>query len=255
MNNKSFVNWIGNKYNIREQIINHFPNKYNNYFEPFVGSGIIFFNAPKQNSILIDSNVELVNTYNIIKNNPEELLDLLLSFEINEFEFESLKNLDREDDYLDIDNIYKAARFIYINLNSEENFYHVNNDGLCINKYKIKNKKTINFETFYQCNFLLQKANILCENYDYILNLVQENDLVYLDPPYDGNFFFHYNNHDKFKQEEQIKLKEFCDKLNEKKVFFVLSNSKTNFIKSLYINYNLYDIKELKRIELIIKNF
>lgn len=124
MNNKSFVDWVGNKYNIREQIINHFPNKYNNYFEPFVGSGIIFFNAPKQNSILIDSNVELVNTYNIIKNNPEELLDLLLSFEINEFEFESLKNLDREDDYLDIDNIYKAARFIYINLNSEENFYH-----------------------------------------------------------------------------------------------------------------------------------
>lgn len=255
MNNKSFINWTGNKYNIKDQILKHFPIKYNNYFEPFVGSGIIFFNSPKTNSVLIDSNIELVNTYNILKYYPDELLDLILSFKINESEFDYLKYLDREDDYCELDNIYKAARFIYINLNSVENFYNVDGDGLCINTFRTKNFKSIDFEIFYKCNLLLQKANIYCENYDYILDLIKENDLIYLDPPYDGNFFFHYNNNEKFTKDDQIKLKEFCDKINEKKAYFILSNSKTNFIKELYNKYNIYEIKEIKRIELLIKNF
>ena len=73
----------------------------------------------------------------------------------------------------------------------------------------------------------------------------EENDFVYLDPPYDvdekSNGFISYTI-GKFSRQEQIRLKNECDKLNEKGTRFVLSNSTTDFIKDIYSNYKMIEI-------------
>ena len=64
---------------------------------------------------------------------------------------------------------------------------------------------------------------------------------VYLDPPYDPvskTAFFTSYSQTGFSKEDQIRLKNFCDRLNERGIRFMLSNSATSFIKELYKDYD-----------------
>ena len=72
-----FLKWAGGKRQLINQIDNYLPNSFNNYIEPFVGGGAIFFYLLPKKAILIDNNSVLINVYRIIKNNVEELIELL----------------------------------------------------------------------------------------------------------------------------------------------------------------------------------
>ena len=65
-----FVKWVGGKRQLIEQFQELLPKKFNNYFEPFVGGGAVFFNVQKKKSYLSDMNEELINTYQVIKDHP-----------------------------------------------------------------------------------------------------------------------------------------------------------------------------------------
>lgn len=258
--NSSFLKWIGNKKASTKFIISKFPKDFNHYFEPFVGSGYIYFNILKsQHSTISDINPELINLYNVIKYNLNELLEQLFFYDNNLYTFEYLKNLDRHDNYPEASNILKATRFLYININSLQQFYKTDLNGLCINTYNKNNlNKTFDLHSIKLANLYLQNTNIYNFNYEHILPLVKEKDLIYLDPPYfDNTLNFHYNNHNKFLFEDHIKLKEFCDKLNEKKAYFFLSNYALPEIIDLYKEYNqhIIDFKFKSKKEILISNF
>ncbi|TAK57320.1 hypothetical protein EPO17_02225, partial [Patescibacteria group bacterium] len=81
---KPFVKWVGGK----RQLLTQFrlmklypPEKFDiktgRYFEPFVGGGAVFFDLLPEKAFLSDLNNELVTTYNVIKNNVEDLIRLL----------------------------------------------------------------------------------------------------------------------------------------------------------------------------------
>ena len=48
---KPFTKWVGGKRQLLPNLLSLIPSKFNNYFEPFVGGGALFFElAPKKSS-------------------------------------------------------------------------------------------------------------------------------------------------------------------------------------------------------------
>jgi len=250
-----FIKWVGGKRGLLSQILPLIPKKFNNYFEPFVGGGALFFELyslgllKDKNIYLFDINAELINTYNMVKNNPTLLINELEIFKekhSKEFYYE-VRAWDREDNYLEIDALIRAVRFIYLNKTCFNGLYRVNKK----NQYNVpignyKNPNICNTEVIYSASEALQNATILNTSYKDVTKYATEDDFVYFDPPYhpltETSSFTSYSEHE-FLENEQFELFELFDELSEKNVNVVHSNSDTKFIKELY---NKYQINEMK---------
>ncbi len=246
-----FIKWVGGKRGLLEQILPLFPKKFNNYYEPFIGGGAVFFELfskgllENKKIVLSDINNELINAYNIIKTNPYELITNLENYKkqhSKEFYYK-IRELDRKKNYKKLSNLEKATRFIYLNKTCFNGLYRVNKKGYFntpIGSYK--NPNIADSDTILSASEALQNATIKQQLFKDILKEVQEDDLVYFDPPYyplnDTSNFTSYDSNC-FLKDEQFELFEVFDKLADKGVKVVQSNSDTNFIKDLYKKYDI----------------
>lgn len=244
--------WIGGKTQLLSTIVPLLPDNYNTYCEPFVGGGALLFHVQPHTAIINDINTELITTYNVIKYDVENLIVELKTFK-NESDFYYwVRSWDRDTDaYNNISDIKKAARILYLNKTCFNGLYRVNNQG----KYnapfgKHKNPKIVNEVVLRQVSEYFNKCDITILNADYtkVLESLPRDSFVYLDPPYDpvtktANFTKYTSNG--FSQDDQIELKEMCDKLTSRGIKFMLSNSSTEFIKNLYSDGEKYNIIEV----------
>jgi len=246
-----FIKWVGGKRGLIEQILPLFPKDFNDYYEPFVGGGAIFFELfakgllYNKKVILSDINGELVNTYKVIKNNPFELIDNLERFKeqhTKEFYYK-IRELDRKENYNQLSNLQKATRFIYLNKTCFNGLYRVNKKGYFntpIGSYK--NPNISNRDQILNASEALQNVQIVQQSFKEIIKQAKKNDLVYFDPPYyplnnSSNFTSYDSNC--FLENEQFELFELFDKLSDMGAKVVQSNSDTKFIKDLYKNYDI----------------
>ena len=246
-----FVKWVGGKRGLFKQMLPLFPKKFNNYFEPFVGGGAVFFELcsrgllENKKIVLSDINTELINTYQVIKNSPKELIKNLQKYKdkhSKEFYYQ-IRELDRSKNYKSLSDIEKATRFIYLNKTCFNGLYRVNKKGYFNTPMgSYKNPNIADIETILNASEALQNATILYQPFDEVLNQAKKDDLVYFDPPYyplnaTSNFTSYDSNC--FLEEEQFRLFETFDKLAQQGVKVVESNSDTKFIKELYKNYDI----------------
>ena len=119
---KPFLRWAGGKKWLVKEINNFLPKeKFNNYHEPFIGGGAIFFNLlPDNISYLNDLNIELIETYQLIKNNVEEVISELKKFKNNEDCYYLVRSKKYRNE------AKRAARFIFLNQTSFNGIYRVN---------------------------------------------------------------------------------------------------------------------------------
>ena len=127
-NIKPFLRWAGGKNWFRKHVEEYVPNQFENYYEPFLGGGSIFFYLKskvliKNKAYLSDSNKDLINTYRVIKNNLTELQNLLINHIDHEDEYYRMRELIFENP------IEKAAQFLYLNKTSFNGIYRVNKSG------------------------------------------------------------------------------------------------------------------------------
>ena len=111
-NLKSPVKWVGGKSKLKQDIIKLFPEKYNSYHEIFLGGGSIGLSI-KGKKYFSDSNPNLINMWNCIKNNPEELITSLESFKNNKTQFLEKRQKINSDFF--IRDVERAATFIFLN--------------------------------------------------------------------------------------------------------------------------------------------
>lgn len=246
-----FVKWVGGKRGLLEQIIPLFPKKFNNYFEPFVGGGAVFFELYSKGFlrdkkiVLSDINKELINAYRVIKNSTKELIKNLQKYKdkhSKEFYYQ-IRELDRQEDYKRLSDIEKATRFIYLNKTCFNGLYRVNKKGFFntpIGSYK--NPNIADAETILNASEALQNVTIINQSFDEVLNQAKKDDLVYFDPPYyplnKTSSFTSYDSNC-FLEDEQFELFEVFERLSKKGVKVVESNSDTEFIKELYSDYEI----------------
>ncbi len=239
------VKWAGGKRQLLKNIIPLVP-AFNKYFEPFVGGAALLFALHPQKACINDLNIELINVYETIRDNKDELINLLKIHKNNNSKdyFYNIRNIDRNTNaYSQLTKVEKAARMIYLNKTCFNGLYRVNKAGefnVPFGKYNnpdIVPEKIIDSISEYFNNSNIQIKN---ESYSNVVMSAKEGDFVYFDPPYyplsETSSFTSYTS-EGFGEAEQRELKQICDFLTKHKVKFLLSNSYCDFIKDLYKEY------------------
>ncbi|MFK8269035.1 DNA adenine methylase [Capnocytophaga cynodegmi] len=264
---KPFLKWAGGKTQLISEIERNLPLKLVQgnftYIEPFVGSGAVLFwmlnNFPNlKKAVINDINQDLINTYKTIASNPNELISIL---EILQSEYHDLDGNDekKKQYYYDKRALYNtrkeekighSALFIFLNRTCFNGLYRVNRKNefnVPMGSYK---KPTIcDTENLLAVSEALQKVEILCGDFEQTLPYAEENSLFYFDPPYkplgETSSFNSYAKDD-FNDEEQIRLRDFCNRLDTLNHTWILSNSdvkgknaEDNFFDDLYAEFSI----------------
>lgn len=236
-----FVKWVWWKRQLISQLEKLFPKEFNNYFEPFVWGGAVFFNLQKEKSFLSDINEELINTYKVIKENPKKLIKFLETCEYSKEFYEEIRSWDRQENWQkNYSEIERAWRFIYLNRTCFNWLYRVNSKWqFNVPMWSYKNPNFVQKENIINTSKLLNKtkAEIKLHSFDKVLENANSGDFIYFDPPYDTltkNKNFTSYNESWFWREMQKKLAEVFRKLDEKWCKVMLSNHNTDFIREIY---------------------
>lgn len=242
---KPFLKWAGGKSKLLPQLVELRPQTYNTYFEPFLGSGALFFRLKPTIAVLSDVNSELINLYLVVKENVSGLIAELGSYKNSEEIYYLVRHKDRDPDYSSWTSIQKAARFLYLNKTCWNGLYRVNSEGYFNVPYgNRKNVNIIDKKTLLACSALLQTVNILNNDFEYVLSIAKKDDFLFIDPPYipitDTSFTSYTVNG--FSIDDHIRLRNMCDVLHDRGVKFMISNSNAGKVLELYKNYNISTI-------------
>lgn len=290
---KPFVKWAGGKGNLLNILESQLPADFDSqarvtYIEPFVGGGAMLFHMlsmhPKIERVVInDINKDLIRCYQLVKENPQTLIELLEPFEQRYYE---LSEDERRQYYYELRHEYnnaelaadqRAAYLIVLNHTCFNGLYRENASG-CFNvPYGCyKKPKICNVDVIMADHEALKKVDIYCGDYkDVFSHLGKGYNFVYLDPPYRpllGSDNFKQYSKSGFGDPEQVELKDFSDRLTDRGCHLMLSNSDSNnadgtsFFEILYEGYtfgkvlaprfiNAYAERREKQMEVLIKNY
>ena len=248
--NKPFLRWTGGK----NWLVPYFSKiiskiDFNNYHEPFLGGGSIYFSLNNQKkAYLSDFNDELINCYKQVRDQPTSLIRILSGFPQNKDYYYKI----RESSFKS--KLKMAARFIYLNKTSFNGIDRVNSSG----KYNVPyGKKSFDHEKISEliksCSLQLKNANLISADFKEFVDNVKKNDLVYLDPPYtithNNNGFIKYNEK-LFSFTDQIILSTLIAEIRKKRAYYILSNAYHPDVKKIYDKFG-DKVIALERISLI----
>lgn len=236
-----FLKWAGGKRQLLPAIRPLLPAKIERYYEPFLGGGAVFFDLMPQNAIVNDLNMELINCYTVIRDQPEELLETFRGYNDDGDEDTLYYTRDMDDAERDeLSPLQRATRILYLNRMYLRHVVQVDEKGNSTVPYDPQ--ATYNFAdpvVFRAVSLFLNRHQIEITSVDYARSVegAGKGDFVYFDPPADfvsDSASFTGYNLNSFGRDEQKRLKATCDELTDKGVKWLLSNSNTRFIRQLY---------------------
>jgi DNA adenine methylase len=240
---KPFIKWVGGKTQLLPELTARIPSNIETYFEPFLGGGALFFHLSPTNSILLDINPELTNSYNTIASQVHELIEDLKQHIYTKEYYYQIRNIDRTKEYESWSAVQKASRLIYLNRTCFNGLYRVNKNGQFNTPMgRYKNPKIVDEYNLKACSQTLQKAQILTGSFLEIEDKITKNDFVYFDPPYaplNATSSFTTYTQEGFDAAMQSNLLKLCDRLNARGIRFMVSNSNAPLILDLYQNYKI----------------
>lgn len=243
-----FTKWTGGKRKLLPELLRLLPKKIENYYEPFIGGGALFFEMMPDKATINDFNEELINCYKQIKSNPQELIELLkIHSEKNSKDYYlALRSLDREESFSELSKIERAARIMYMLRVDFNGLYRVNSKNQFNVPYgNYKNPKIVDEELILNINHYLNKSevNITSGDFEETVKTAREGDFVYFDPPYiplsQTSSFTSYTN-EGFSLEDQIRLRDTMRELTKRGVNVMLSNSSSELTVELYKEFNIH---------------
>lgn len=254
---KPFVKWAGGKRQIIKELKKYVPEEYNCYYEPFIGGGALFFELAPKKAVINDSNIELMNVYNVMCDEEKysKMCHLLNNYESknNEEFFYEIRNKDRnKEKFNKLSDYARAARTIYLNKACFNGLYRVNSKG----EFNVPYNKKTTVNTYDKENLLvvhmylnMNEVTILNIDFEEALKTASKGDFVYIDPPYDQvNSSFTSYTEEGFGRDEQIRLAKVFGELTERGVKVMLSNHNTPFINELYKDYSIHVIEAKRNI-------
>ncbi|MBW4563122.1 MAG: Dam family site-specific DNA-(adenine-N6)-methyltransferase [Mojavia pulchra JT2-VF2] len=281
---KPFLKWAGGKSQLIEQINNFLPNELlkgsiKTYIEPFIGGGALFFYiAHKYETIeelfIFDINIELVIAYKTIQQNVDDVIKLLSQIEMKYLSFDETErskyfyqirthfNARKKHINLhkyDFEWVERTAHIIFLNKTCFNGLFRVNSKGdfnVPVGKYK---KPCIcDPENLIAVAKILQKTQIYHGDFISCENFVTNQTLVYFDPPYrpiSNTANFTSYSQQSFNDSDQLRLRDFFKKLDNKGALLMLSNSdpkneniNDNFFEDAYAGYRIERVKATRNI-------
>ena len=261
---RPFIKWVGGKTQLLDEVRKSLPRDFASrqhvtYVEPFVGGGAVMFWILQaypniERAVINDINSELICTYRVIKEKVEELIVELANIHD---EYLPLGADDRKAYFLEkrtrfntkrTAQLETAALFIFLNRTCFNGLYRVNSKGeFNVPHGKYANPRICDADNLRACSKVLQKVEILCGDFAETERYAGPDTLFYFDPPYkpitETSSFTSYAK-EGFNDAEQIRLRDFCDKISKDKALFVASNSdpknvnpSENFFDNLYNHF------------------
>lgn len=264
---KPFIKWVGGKGQLIEQLEALLPADFAErenvtYIEPFIGGGAMLFYMLQtypniKSAVINDINPDLTLCYQVVRDNPNELIKSLKNIQSDYYAIHTeeerriffLKQRERFNSK-SIDEIENTTLFFFLNRTCFNGLYRVNKAGRFNVPFGKYSTPTIcDPATIYADSELLQKVEIMTGDFEQTFAKIKGNTFFYFDPPYrplsNTSSFNDYTKED-FNDNAQIRLKLFCDRLNEIGIDFMLSNSdclgkdgSDRFFDDLFINYNI----------------
>lgn len=248
-----FLKWAGGKRQLLSTIRNFIPKSYSSYFEPFVGAGAVFLSLQCKKCTINDTNQELINCYQVIRDRPGELINLCKIYKKKNSKdfFYQIRELDRQESFYKLSSIERAARIIYLNKTCFNGLFRVNSSGQFNVPYgDYANPAIVDEEIVYAVSSYLNSNQVSVLNGDFedSVTKARSGAFVYFDPPYhpisDTSSFTGYDLNG-FDAKEQKRLKNLCDRLSDKGCKVLLSNSNARLIRELYSD-DRYEIVEVE---------
>ena len=246
-----FLKWAGGKRQLMPEIRKMLPRGVANhpYYEPFIGGGALFFELLPKRAVINDYNEELINVYTVIRDNPSALIEDLKRHKNTAEYFYKIRAIDRQPLFSNLTRIERASRIIYLNKTCYNGLYRVNNAGEFNSPFgRYKNPNIVNEPVIKAVSKYLNSSQIQISSCDYALILkdIPTDSFVYLDPPYhpisESSSFTGYVQGG-WDEGEQLRLRDVCNRLSERGIKFLLSNSASDFIREIYSDYNIHIVQ------------
>lgn len=250
-----FVKWAGGKRQLIPQIRERMPEKYNDYYEPFVGGGAVIFDLLPVNALINDINKALINTYRTICNEPDAFLK-----EVNRLDNDMWE--DGKKYYYFIRECYNdklmrseydvelAALFVFINKHCFNGLYRVNGKGLFNVPYNNSRRVSIDEDVIMATSEYLRGVTIKDGDFEQACKNAKKGDFVFIDSPYaplNPTSFESYTK-EGFDIESHKRLAKFYDELTARGCYCMLTNHNTELINELYGNKDYkIDVVSVKR--------
>lgn len=235
----AFIKWPGGKRWLVPVLLSICPNKYNTYYEPFLGGGSVYFALEPERAVISDINAELINLYQVMRDEPQQLADRLLQhqrFHNREYYYEMRMVIPE-------DKISQAARTLYLNRTCYNGMYRVNKNGAFNVPIGTKNNCTYDIESFSAISKKLQAAQINCCDFAQCLRKAGMEDLIFVDPPYTvmkkQDSFIKYNQK-LFDWKDQERLFLELNEAKKRGSYIVLTNVKYKDIEDMYKEAGYY---------------
>ena len=241
-----FLKWAGGKRALFPDIVQVLPESFNDYYEPFLGGGAVFFGLDSRihkKAVLSDLNAELILTYRMLQKLPQDVIDALEKHQKKH----SQKHYSRTRDkgHLEQEAVKLAARFIYLNKTCYNGLYRVNKSGkFNVPMGKYKNPNICDTDNLLAVAEVLKKSELLAQPFGQIQPTI--GDLVYCDPPYDETFTQYTDNG--FTSYDQTALRKACDNWRQSGAHVIVSSSDTEFIRKTWSGYHFVEVKASRNI-------
>lgn len=247
---KPVLKWAGGKRQLLDELKARFPADYNHFHEPFFGGGALFFNREPENGTINDTNPRLVNFYEQVRDNPEDLIERLRSYqdpesdpdpereysetnhkgkEIKNYYYQQRALFNKRPYTDDFDPVEEAALLLYLNRTCYNGLYRENSNGgfnVPIGRYA--DPDWVQEQRVRQASQVLRDTDVFNRDFEYILDYAESGDLVYFDPPYEPmspTAYFTDYSAEGFGQKDQERLLDVAQELDERGVYVILSNS------------------------------
>lgn len=280
---KPFLKWAGGKGQLLETFSGFYPpelkvNQVQNYYEPFIGGGAVFFDIAQKYTIksafLCDVNAELILTYRVVQKDVSKLmehLDLLRrkyekpdEEKQQQFYYETRNDFNNNRFSINYTSyseqwIKRAAQIIFLNKTCFNGLFRFNSKGgFNVPAGRYKNPKILDEQNLRKTSALLSIAEIKTADFKEITHHIKPGSFVYFDPPYRPiNKTSSFTSYSKniFGDKEQIELARVFTGLHKKGAKLMLSNSDPKnvdsgdqFFDELYNPYHIYRVSAKRSI-------
>lgn len=248
------LHWVGGKKRLLNRIFENLPEKFNNYFEPFMGGGIVAYNmidryVPLDKSAhLNDWNKDVININTVVRDNHKELKRYLLKWQKEYANIESKE--DKKEYFLNKRqelnkligkyNVKRAALYMFINKTCFNSMMSFNAIGKCTSGLGTALKPTLyNQENVENVHNTLNEKGVKLYNGDWkkLLPKMKAGDFIYFDPPYPPDDTtkttkgYAYKGKDEWGDEHSVELFDIFKQLAGKGIYAMMSNSDCKLVR------------------------
>jgi DNA adenine methylase len=237
-----FLRWAGGKTRLLRHLLPYIPESFERYFEPFLGGGAVFFAIRDRAGgpiVLSDLNEELINIWQVVRNEPDSFLEALAPYEGKNDEVSYYEVRDGE---APADAIGRAARFAYLNQTAWNGLWRVNRWGRFNVPWGNRPFRGYERDSLTTLSAVLREVSIELADFRDVLARPGRGDFVYLDPPYlpvsDTSKFSGYTEK-RFRAADLEELARVCDELSGRGVAWVMSNRDTPLVRELFADHQI----------------